>query len=642
MTRLYRFALATVLSTLALIAIGSLARLHSAGSGCGNDWPRCNGTWLPPLGWEPLVEYTHRVVAVAVIVFAATTALIAFKTPGLSPKGRLFAAAGLGAILVQSVIGGFAARWSAPASIAILHLVSAMLFLGFALMTLAAVAAARGTPRWLADLGRTGGTSVDRPFAIVAASGAAIALILLIFGASTSATGAIACATWPLCARGADGADAQAVIHLGYRATALLGTLAAAGSALFAWRRGASATARKLAGAAILLVVLQTGLNGLAAAAGDPFWTSAPHLIVATLFWMTMLGVAVASWAPRPGRIPAKHAPRAGNGSAVSTAHDMQFSAPSASDGALALVSPTAALGIGLTPSPLLRARLTVADYVALTKPGIMTLLLTTTLCAMLIAARGIPPFWLVAVTMLGGVLAAGGANALNCFIDRDIDAQMARTRNRAIAAGRVSPDAALAFGLTLSVASVLVLGVIVNWTAAALALAGNLFYVFVYTKWLKRSTPYNIVIGGAAGAAPPLVGWAAVTGDLAPLAWGLFAIIFAWTPPHFWALALLKQGDYTRASVPMLPVVSGEAETRRQIVIYTIGLALLCVALTPLGLGWIYLTSALVLNGIFVWFAIRLYFRPSKRVARQMFFFSLWYLALLFAAAVIDRIVIS
>ena len=275
------------------------------------------------------------------------------------------------------------------------------------------------------------------------------------------------------------------------------------------------------------------------------------------------------------------------------------------------------ALGFGLSLSPLLRVRLIVADYVALTKPGIMTLLLTTTLCAMLIAARGFPPFWLVAVTMLGGALASGGANALNCFIDRDIDAQMARTRNRAVAAGRVSPDAALAFGMTLTVASVLVLGVIVNWTAAALALAGNLFYVFVYTKWLKRATPYNIVIGGAAGAVPPLVGWAAVTGDLSPLAWGLFAIIFAWTPPHFWALALLKQGDYTRAAVPMLPVVSGEAETRRQIVIYTVGLALLCIALTPLGLGAIYLGSALLLNGIFLWFAIRLYF-PAQQARRS------------------------
>jgi heme o synthase len=422
----------------------------------------------------------------------------------------------------------------------------------------------------------------------------------------------------------------------------LLATLAAAGAAVFARRRGASAPARHLAAAAVLLVVLQSGLNALASAAGDPIWISAPHLIIATLFWITMLGVALAAWGPRPEHISSRQTAGADKASAVSTASDVRYSVPSMSDGTLALASPHAALGIGLSLSPLLRVRLIVADYIALTKPGIMTLLLTTTLCAMLIAARGIPPFWLVVVTMLGGALASGGANALNCFIDRDIDAQMARTRNRAVAAGRVSPDAALAFGVTLTVASVLVLGVIVNWTAAALALAGNLYYVFVYTKWLKRATPHNIVIGGAAGAVPPLVGWAAVTGDLSPLAWGLFAIIFAWTPPHFWALALLKQGDYTRAAVPMLPVVSGEAETRRQIVIYTVGLALLCIALTPLGLGAIYLGSALLLNSIFLWFAIRLYFQPSKRVARQMFFFSLWYLALLFTAAVVDRIVIS
>ena len=642
MTRLYRLALATVLATLALIAIGSLARLHPAGSGCGNDWPLCNGRWLPPMAWEPLVEYAHRVVAVTVIALAATTAITAFRTPGVPGKGRLLAAAALGAILFQSVVGGFVARWGAPAGVAIVHLAAAILFLAFALLTLAVIATARGRPHWLAELGRAPDASADRPFVIVATFGAATALVLLIFGASTSATGAFACATWPHCVWGAAGADTQTVIHLGYRATALLGTLAAAGAAVFAWRRGASATARQLAGAAVLFVVVQSGLNALAAAIGDPIWISAPHLLVAMLFWITMLGVALAAWGPRPERIAGRQTAIAGKASAAPTASDVRYAGPPVSDGTLALATPSAALGIGLTLSPLLRARLIVADYVALTKPGIMTLLLTTTLCAMLIAARGVPPFWLVAVTMLGGILAAGGANALNCFIDRDIDAQMARTRNRAVAAGRVSPDAALTFGLTLTVASVLVLGIIVNWTAAALALAGNLFYVFVYTKWLKRSTPHNIVIGGAAGAVPPLVGWAAVTGDLSPLAWGLFAIIFAWTPPHFWALALLKQGDYTRAAVPMLPVVSGEAETRRQIVLYTVGLALLCIALTPLGLGSIYLGAALVLNGIFLWFAIRLYVQPSKRVARQMFFFSLWYLALLFAAAVIDRIVIS
>jgi protoheme IX farnesyltransferase len=301
-------------------------------------------------------------------------------------------------------------------------------------------------------------------------------------------------------------------------------------------------------------------------------------------------------------------------------------------------------LGPAATPSlaSLRRAPAVVADYVALTKPGIMSLLLTTTFCAMLMAARGVPPFWLIAVTLLGGVLASGGANVLNCYIDRDIDGEMARTRNRATAAGRISPETTLAFGIALTITAVVVLGVLVNWTAAILALAGNLFYVLVYTLWLKRSTPYNIVIGGAAGAVPPLVGWAAVTGDLSPLAWGLFAIIFAWTPPHFWALALLKQGEYTRAAVPMLPVVRGEAETRRQIVLYTIVLAFVCLALTPLGLGGIYLAAALVLNSIFLYLALRLQAEPSKRLARQTFFFSLWYLAILFAAAVVDRIVLA
>ena len=643
MTRLYRFALATVLLALALITIGSVARLHPAGSGCGNDWPLCNGSWLPAPAWESVVEYAHRVLAISVIACAAGTVLTASRTSTATRNVRLFAAASLITLLFQSGVGGFAALWSAPAAVAVAHLVSAMLFLSFALMTLAAVAAARGRPQWLANLGHVPAKSADRPFAIVATTGAAVALILLIFGASTSATGAFACATWPHCTEGADGNSALLVVHLGYRATALLGTLAAGSTALFAWRRGAPATARYLTVTALLLVAFQSGMNAAASATGDPVWMSAPNLVVATLFWMCMLGVALVAWGPRLGSAARERSALTATGSSTEPFPEVRYTTPSTSQGALTLdATVSSALGLDLGISPLLRTRQTLADYVALTKPGIMTLLLTTTLCAMLIAARGLPPFWLVAITMLGGVLAAGGANVLNCFIDRDIDGQMARTRNRAIAAGRVSPDAALAFGITLTVTSVMLLGLAINWVAATLALAGNLFYVFVYTKWLKRSTPYNIVIGGAAGAAPPLVGWAAVTGDLSLLAWGLFAVIFAWTPPHFWALALLKQGDYTRASVPMLPVVRGETETRRQIVIYTVVLAFVCVALTPLGLGWIYFGSALLLNGIFLAFAIRLYARPSKRVARQMFFYSLWYLALLFTAAVVDRVVIS
>ena len=641
LTRLYRLALATVLTALALIALGSTARLHPAGAGCGNDWPRCHGSWLPMLAWEPLVEYAHRAAALAVIALAAGTALTAFRTAQASRKIRLLAATGLIALIVQSAVGGVTARWGAPPGIAIAHLLTAMLFMACAVATLAAVAAQRGNPRWLAALGRAPAPEADRAVALAATLGAVVALLLLVFGASTSASGAFACATWPLCAEETGAAQTGPVIHLGYRATALLGTLAAAGTAAFVWRRKASPTARALAAATVALVIVQSGLNAVSSLAGDPAWMSAPQLIVATLFWLGMVAVALTAWGPRPALAERATSPVSVGGAATLPAATLPISSPPGAGGALALAAARPALGFELTLPSLPQARQAVSDYVALTKPGIMSLLLTTTLCAMLMAARGLPPFWLVAVTMLGGILAAGGANVLNCYLDRDIDGQMSRTRHRAIAAGRISPRAARTFGVSLTAASVLLFGLVVNWTAAALALAGNLFYVFVYTKWLKRATPYNIVIGGAAGAAPPLVGWAAVSGDLSPLAWGLFAIVFAWTPPHFWALALLKQGEYTRAAVPMLPVVRGEAETRLQIVIYTVVLFLVSLALAPLGLGAIYLGAALLLNGVFLGLAIRLALAPSKRIARQIFFFSLWYLALLFAAAVVDRIIL-
>jgi protoheme IX farnesyltransferase len=640
MSRLYRFALATVFATLGLVAVGSLARLQPAGAGCGNDWPRCNGSWLPPLGWAPLIEYTHRAVALAVILLSVATLIAAFRSPA-SRRIRVLASAGLGAILLQSLVGGATALWGAPANIAVLHLAIAMLFLAFSVATLGAVAATGEGPSWLAEIGRGASIETDRVFAIAASASAVVAFCLVIFGASTSATGAFACATWPLCGGTESLVSADTTIHLGYRATALLGTFAAAAAGLLAWKRGASGTARALATGAIGLVGLQSALNGVAAATGDPVWMSSPHLLVATLTWLALVAVALAAWGPRP-------APRralseiAASIAGASSGEPSRVTATSPGLPVAALATPAPTFGLGLALPSLQSARQSVSDYVALMKPGIMTLLLTTTLCAMLMAERGLPPFWLVALTMLGGALASGGASVLNCYIDRDIDGQMSRTRNRAIVAGRISADAALAFGIALSAGSVLLLGFAVNWTAAILALAGNLYYVFVYTMWLKRSTPYNIVIGGAAGAVPPLVGWAAVTGDAPLLAWGLFAIIFAWTPPHSWALALLKQGEYTRAAVPMLPVVRGEAETRRQIVIYTAILMAVCLALVAFGLGMLYLIAAIALNGLFLGLAIRLYRQPSKRAARQVFFYSLWYLALIFTAGVIDRILLG
>jgi protoheme IX farnesyltransferase len=288
------------------------------------------------------------------------------------------------------------------------------------------------------------------------------------------------------------------------------------------------------------------------------------------------------------------------------------------------------------------RWKTVIQDYVALTKPGILTLLLVTTLGAMLIAQRGVPGLDLVVFTMLGGLLSAAGANVINCFIDRDIDAHMARTRKRATASGRMQASTALVYGVALTAAGVLLLGFTVNWLAAVLSLAGNLYYVFIYTLWLKRSTPHNIVVGGAAGAVPPLVGWAAVTGSLSAPAWILFAIIFYWTPPHFWSLALLKTGEYGRVHVPMLPNVSGEAETRRQIFLYTVLLTAVAFLLVPFGMSWIYITGALLLNGWFLYLVWQLLRDPSKARARTSFFYSIWYLAGMFAVMVADRLVFA
>jgi protoheme IX farnesyltransferase len=277
-----------------------------------------------------------------------------------------------------------------------------------------------------------------------------------------------------------------------------------------------------------------------------------------------------------------------------------------------------------------------VADYVTLTKPKVQSLLLLTTVCTMWVAGR--PSLLTVVLTCLGGYLSAGGAGAVNHYWDRDLDARMTRTANRPVAAGRISPRAALAFGLGLAALSFLELSLTVNVLAATLALAGFGGYVGVYTMWLKRRTPQNIVIGGAAGAVPPLVGWAAATGHLGWTAVYLFAIVFFWTPPHFWALSLLMRNEYARAGVPMLPVVRGEEDTRRQILLYA-GL-LYAVSQLPFcagRLGAFYLAASMALGLAFVGGALRLVVRADRRSALALYLFSLLYLALLFGAMVID-----
>ena len=281
-------------------------------------------------------------------------------------------------------------------------------------------------------------------------------------------------------------------------------------------------------------------------------------------------------------------------------------------------------------------ARVVLRDYLTLTKPKVQSLLLFTTVTTMYVA--GTPSIGLVVLTCLGGALSAGGAGAVNHYYDRDIDAMMSRTASRPVPSGRVSPRAALTFGIALQVASFLLLSLFVNVLAACLALSGFLGYVFVYTLWLKRSTPQNIVIGGAAGAVPPLVAWAAVTGSLSWSAVYLFAIVFYWTPPHFWALSLLMKDEYAKAGVPMMPVARGEDETRRQIVLYT-GLLFLVTQLPVCGglLGAFYMVVAALLSAAFGVGAVLLQRSRERRPALRLYLFSLAYLALLFGAMVID-----
>jgi protoheme IX farnesyltransferase len=405
--------------------------------------------------------------------------------------------------------------------------------------------------------------------------------------------------------------------------------------------RPVSRNARRAAEIAMGLTIVQLLIGGAYVVTSGSKWLSAAHLLLAVMLWgvLVVLVIAAGQRAESPAASSYAPGPLLGTGGVGSVALQsaaVEHAAVAPTGGAAAL-----SWDFGLMTG-LRGMATTINEYVALTKPGILTLLLATTLGGMLAGAAGLPSIWLILATLAGGALSAGGANALNCYIDRDIDALMGRTKRRGTVTGTISPRAALTFGLTLTVISVFLFGFAVNWLAAGLALLGNVYYVLIYTKLLKRRTPQNIVIGGAAGAMPPVVGWAAATGHVSIAAVLMFAIIYYWTPPHFWALALLKQGEYGRAAVPMLPNVRGEEETRWQVLLYTIMLAAVSLMLVPFGMGWIYLSGALVLNGIFVWYAVMLYRAPSKALARRTFFYSLWFLAFIFAAMVADRLILA
>jgi heme o synthase len=295
-----------------------------------------------------------------------------------------------------------------------------------------------------------------------------------------------------------------------------------------------------------------------------------------------------------------------------------------------------------LSPAPPTLQR-RIGAYVALTKPRIIELLLVTTVPTMVLAEKGLPSLWLMVATVLGGTLSAGGANAINMYVDRDIDRLMERTQNRPLVTGIIEPTHALIFAITIEVVAFAALWAFVNLLSAVLAVGACLFYVFVYTLWLKRTSKSNIVIGGAAGAAPVLIGWSAVTNSLAWAPVLLFAVIFVWTPPHFWALAIRYREDYRAADVPMLPVVATLQATARQILAYAVLLWVMVVAFGPVAdLGWIYGVTAVLTGGLYVWMSVGLVRDPTPRRAMAHFGYSITYVTVLFAAIAVDTLVRS
>jgi protoheme IX farnesyltransferase len=603
-----RLAWVTVGFTYFLVAMGVTVRANNAGLSCP-DWPLCYGRLFYNGDYGALLEEAHRYIAGITSMLTVVLVLCILWKARKERDLLLPALLAPVVLVVQIIFGGLTVLWKLDGPILAGHLALAEAF--FSIVITMAVMAGTAPPN-REPLEQT------RKFARLATINAIFVYGLILSGSYVFNSGAsLACPGWPLCGQ----APAWAVqLHLSdinmlHRYVATFVGLVMVWTLFSAWRRRSVAPAQaKVALLAGVLFIAQSSVGALVVLWNKPVYIAILHLALATAVWGCMVLLAVLATRQL-------HAtPHVTDRPAEAMLDEGQNEQQSAQE-------------VG-------GIRQTISSYVDLMKPHVTVLLLGTTVAAMAIAYRGLPPLGLVLATLLGGTMAAGSANCINCYIDRDIDQIMGRTQRRSLPSGKVQPQQALIFGILLGVGSFLVLNTFVNLLSALLSFSAILFYIFVYTLGLKRTSAQNIVIGGAAGAVPVLVGWAAVTNTVTLPAIWLFAIIFYWTPPHFWALSLLIQKDYEKASIPMLPVVLGEAETRKQILLYSLlllGVTLILFAMHAM--GYIYLTAALILGGILIYMAIRLWRDQTKHWARTLFWYSNCYLAAIFAAMVIDRV---
>ncbi|HZC32866.1 MAG TPA: heme o synthase [Candidatus Bathyarchaeia archaeon] len=616
MTRFQKLAAATVVTAILLVTIGVIVRVTGSGLGCP-DWPLCHGQIVPPLNdAQAWIEWVHRTVAVIIgfeVIALAALALIDHRE-----RRTLVGATIVAVFLVgfQAWLGRETVRLGNSGESVTAHLASAMALVGLLVWIFV-------RSLYPARLGR-GGTS--QRFTLVAAFGAGSVFALLLFGSHVTATSQwYVFPDWPLM----NGTflpvltDANSA-HVLHRWVAIVVGLIVAAVFVAAWRtRPRTRPIIRLATIAAILFPIQAIVGGLQILTGLSGWSQTLHLALGAVIWSLLVGLVAVSY------LEARSAATIEQPGGADAAGTRDETAPH-------------------TRGDSLRA------YIALTKPRIIELLLVTTVPAMVLATRQVPGIqlghwaWLTVWTLIGGTLAAGSANAINCYLDRDIDLLMVRTRRRPLPAHEVDPERAVVFGLVLGAIAFGVLAFFVNLLAAFLGLLAIAFYVVVYTMLLKRTSPQNIVIGGAAGALPPVIGWAAVTGNVGVPALVLFALVFYWTPPHFWALSLRIRKDYAAAGVPMLPVVRGIPETTRQIGLYTILMVAISLVLFAVArMGPIYLAAALILGALFLRQAWQLWRRGSSEEestagAIRLYRYSISYLTLLFAAIAIDALVMS